>query len=101
MTMNHTTEEWTADKNGCVYSGMREQFICDAVPQNQHGVATQENLANARLCAAAPDLLAALVEIGKYISEPDDSTHPLNKALEKAVAAVAKAEGRTVRKIAA
>lgn len=50
--------------------------------------------ANARLIAAAPDLLAALIELGRFISEPDDTTHPMNKALAQAQAAVRKAEGK-------
>jgi hypothetical protein len=50
--------------------------------------------ANARLMAAAPDLLAALKLLTKAANKhPDDCTPNLAKALEAARAAIAKARG--------
>ena len=50
------------------------------------------SLANARLIAAAPDLLAALIAVLKVIDRADDRGCPAG-ALEMARAAIARAEG--------
>jgi hypothetical protein len=57
-----------------------------------------ERVANARLVAAAPDLLAALREVVAVASAPTETAerdrHDLNECFYLARAAIAKAEGR-------
>jgi len=60
------------------------------------GEVTSEDLSNARLIAAAPDMMTALIEAHTaitYMMSNDDCGGASN-ALEQVVAAIAKAEGR-------
>jgi hypothetical protein len=51
-----------------------------------------ESAANARLIAAAPELLAALRDAARFLVYPGNVVHP--EVLPKVRAAIAKAEGR-------
>lgn len=57
------------------------------------GRSPAETLANARLIAAAPDLLEALKEVQPYFEGEHSHDHPTCVAIR---AAIAKAEGRTL-----
>ena len=63
-------------------------------------VGSDEDMSNSRLISAAPDLLEALRESVKWLQsaqadEPADyHNEPLDDAIEQALAAIAKAEGR-------
>lgn len=55
-----------------------------------------DKLADARLIAAAPDLLEALKSLSASIFVPNDERSPeLTTALEMTISAIAKAEGRS------
>ena len=88
MTIKHTPGPWrvgTPPPNG-------EQCIGDSkglmVAVATTGIALNETLANARMIAAAPDLLEALE--GLLNALPSATTHP---AIKAARAAIAKAQG--------
>lgn len=73
-----------------------DSIIADTRPANAafSGIPDREMQANARLIAAAPDLLAALVE---YVERHEASMTSSPAGLpeyDRAVAAIAKAEGR-------
>lgn len=55
---------------------------------------TDEECANARLIAAAPDLLAALVRLREWVRHPGRDDSPENEAvIDQAEAAIARAKG--------
>jgi hypothetical protein len=58
MTLKHTPGPWNTTGNGLVYSV--DEVVADATFGCMNGETT---IANARLIASAPDLLAALQEI--------------------------------------
>jgi spermidine/putrescine-binding protein len=91
----HTPGPWVTGngKNGTraetsVYAEIGDIYVkiawCDATLGYPHCVA------NARLIAAAPDLLEALKTLPQSLAATDDD---LNRWLERAKAAIAKAEG--------
>ena len=95
----HTPGPWFADNLECVFTGREGDglLICNArnstVPK-QNRPTRQQAEANARLIAAAPDLLAALEGLDKHYREKISvfdgmlsAAHPL----EVARAAIAKA----------
>lgn len=85
-------QEWEINtkrcpNSGCVsWTGMAVVFGCDDDPKMGKVVGE----ANARLIAAAPDLLEALKEILYYIGDRKVATHG---AMHRARAAIAKATG--------
>ena len=83
----HTPGPWKVDASGCVHQqGNKWSFIPLISPwaESAFDHTDQIALANARLIAAAPDLLAALQEL--YYARTD-------KAEAMACAAIAKATG--------
>lgn len=61
---------------------------------------TEEAAANARLIAAAPDLLEALQRLSQisdeiWVQMSDDESRAMREAWDQADAAIAKAEGRS------
>lgn len=102
-TMMHTPGPWTATRGEC--EGKPESWFDVTAPWPECGPDERQNIAmiygrdpveaNARLIAAAPDLLAAL----KAITDPayGNPGYPEeNKQIEaQAEAAIAKAEGRS------
>lgn len=55
--------------------------------------ADTRNPADARLIAAAPDLLATLRELVQYVRDEFSCSHPLTEAADRAHAAIARATG--------
>lgn len=105
--MAHTPGPWRvhsehADRiivNGCCVYQVRDMTTGDGYAGNGYG---QPSPVDVRLMAAAPDLLAALkmakAELIDQYEEnyPDDeSDNDVTDAIDAAIAAIAKAEGRT------
>lgn len=83
----HTPGPWHV-ANGCQIRSAKDQIAKAWMMRNGEG------LANARLIAAAPEMLEALEEI---VSAADgDGWSQLDADLRKARAAIAKAKGREV-----
>jgi hypothetical protein len=91
MSAQHTPGPWVAENiTGTCWQIDAES---DAVATTQFCYA-RETAANARLMAAAPDLLAALKEILPWHdSHPAEATN--NPLINRCRAAIAKAEGRS------
>lgn len=103
-TQTHTPGPWRAVKsrglNAYEIRGADGAYLADtwgvdvAIPGGVHPKASK---ANARLIAAAPDLLAALKELWAHTRVPatrEDAPH-VWAMLERVEAAIAKAEGTT------
>ena len=85
--MAYTKGEWRADKSGCVVSDAG--MICDV------GFMNVNPEANARLIAAAPNLLAACEaqeEADNWFGASDTGRKLKDKAKKLRIAAIAKAE---------
>lgn len=96
MKTQHTPGPWRAE--GCmVYAG--ENRVARTWSGTQDGIPTPTMFADARLIAAAPDLLAALKAALEWLraaraDEPDDwDTSDLDDAIRMGRSAVAKAKG--------
>lgn len=90
MTLKHTPGPWNTTGNGLVYSV--DEVVADATFGCMDGETT---IANARLIASAPDLLAALQYVTDILSSsiaPDDY-EPFRKCVSQARAAISKATG--------
>jgi hypothetical protein len=100
----HTPGPWHVERDGdetMVWSGRTEQqaqwAIADVcgTASGIVGLRLGEGIANARLIAAAPDLLAALKAIAAIqYNRLDAEQGELSQHVEIAKAAIAKAEGR-------
>ena len=84
-----TEGPWHMDSEGGVCGGFRGD---ETVVDNVSGSSPNEAVANARLIAAAPELLEALHRIVEWV---DAGCDPSQKSIEAARAALAKAEGRS------
>ena len=104
----HTKGPWKLeefDSGWAIETATGDYYIADVLKSNDANTHETIDAANARLIAAAPELLEALkqlqfeVSINHYSYEDDDDknssvTHrKLNEALKKAMGAIAKAEG--------
>ena len=96
----HTPGPWASDDSGRVYAigggyvPLRTPFREDAFTEgpNRSDHPEETLLANARLIAAAPELLEALKAILDPITNTDEALYTHSR--EMARAAIAKAEGR-------
>ena len=106
MITQHTSGPWKAEKY-CIWGGLNYEIY---VAGTQTALAVETQQANARLIAAAPDLLAALQEFMR-----EDDPHTVNCATQptwasgrsspgpcdcrygRARAAIAKAEGKGIK----
>ena len=100
MNTKHTPGPWEVVVNP--YSTGRYVYSADnrrlaIVNEKDAGLEADESRANARLFAAAPDLLDALELLMDYQNGPPLPSygHRWNEAMELARAAIAKAEGAT------
>lgn len=96
MNGKHTPGPWSQDKYGNVISADKETIKVEGVSLS--GRSTEETRANARLIAAAPELLAALEAMLEAVRQNIDGIPPtadqiFAKAGHSAVAAIAKATG--------
>lgn len=81
MTINHTPAPWTAVENVVLQRGNkidREVAVCNGA------IDEPTDDANARLCAAAPELLAALRQARAYAWENEKLVAEIDAAIDKA-----------------
>jgi hypothetical protein len=64
--------------------------------ENIEGITSAENMANAHLIAAAPDLLAALEELDGVLRSGFSTDEAIRSALDKSERALARARGEEV-----
>ena len=96
MNTQHTPAPWSVeiDHHTAAPEFIRayvdgEMYDLASVLCDEIGNAT----ANARLIAAAPDLLAALIELSDYVFDEYTASHPLCQRAAEARAVIAKATG--------
>lgn len=77
--MSYTKGEWSFGHNIGVYSG--ETHIADIAAVNN---GFNETLANAKLIAAAPDLLEALIEVVRISDRNHEAWYKAKAAINKA-----------------
>jgi len=93
MTTQHTPGPWRLERAGpCVYV-MAGRF-CVATTSDERGGGVPPAMDNARLIAAAPEMLAAL-RLALTALDHDDATRVEIAAYDMVCAAIAKAEGKT------
>ena len=92
MTHTHTPGPWWRDDDGFIASGSDKTYITVASPNCSEDIDIDEREANARLIAAAPELLAHLKMLVLGISEGMDIPKD-GAAITAAREAIAKAEG--------
>jgi hypothetical protein len=80
----HTPGPWSAIGADVKTAGPASRIICWAGIQSD--VALDEVRANARLIAAAPDMLNALLDVLEYWDDPDMSMSELKERVRDAVA---------------
>jgi hypothetical protein len=97
--MTHTPGEWGYDGTGCIYSHSLPREDCVIAELQQ---ASEDWEADGHLLAAAPELLAALRQAKSELldlyeeAHPDDeSDNSVTAAIDRAIAAIKKAEGRS------
>ena len=98
MTSKHTPGPWVAGKDVAtnVFTDCRRYLICSCEDITEYDTTDSEKKANARLIAAAPELLAALRGMIDYAAseigiKPEKAVGGHFKAAREAIA---KAEGR-------
>ena len=99
MTTQHTPGPWrfTTDAIAIWNSPAAKKTLCiaDMGSEGSPDIDYAETIANARLIAAAPELLAALIELDHHMmTEMPLGTYP-NGTFEVVRAAIAKATGET------
>ena len=95
MSTQHTPAPWTTDGNAhtgdldiVAPTGRIAMLDCEFSEETEEVL-----MANARLIAAAPDLLAALIELSVYVFDEYTASHSLCKRAAEARAVIAKATG--------
>lgn len=96
--MTHTPGPWRVDKRGEVSVQGPDSFMvadCEILSIRPNAPTGERCRANARLIAAAPDMLAALRDIVLFCEEHIPRT---SRAITRARSAISKAEGQHDRK---
>jgi len=104
QTKNYTKGPWDDNDAGLIYgqvSGDTDEapFVCDCCENGGSGIYTEQERANARLIAAAPELLESLSLLIDQIESLHDQSSCINEDLEQgeayrlARAAIVKARG--------
>jgi len=91
-THTHTQGPWKAEGWGNLVVNSAEGYTITLAAGGKDAC-LDELKANARLIAAAPDLLANLKELIRYISDEFSASHALTHRANEAREAIAKAEG--------
>lgn len=108
LESKHTPGPWTIyphtnGRLGCTVTfdgrdtGFTSTDICEVMPEDEHGEAIRVADSNARLIAAAPDLLQALLDllpgliIDRRYATADDDMDALNSRIETVRGALEKA----------
>lgn len=98
--MTHTPGPWAYDPDSKEVFGSTEEHGCGWIALVEGNDSSDQPLpaemraANARLIAAAPELLAALKELVEYDDGSNDPGDLGYEILQRCKAAIAKAEGR-------
>jgi hypothetical protein len=82
----YTKGPWVFDGESTVFDDRKRDPVC-----NVDYCCPQEDQANGRLIAAAPDLLEALIELEEYVGRLKGGTHDSLAIYNKAGRAIAKA----------
>ena len=87
----HTPGPWTADttkqySRQARVEGGNGKLVCSVGNGENPDIVFDEWAANARLIAAAPDLLEALKAISRHIDSPDNFDAHINKLCDEAIA---------------
>lgn len=92
--MKHTKGPWRVELNTCIEVWNQNTHICDL--SGDHESHTEVNdLANARLIAAAPDMLEALEVALETLLEQPDLVGDADMSVRTIKSAIAKARGET------
>lgn len=89
-TLKHTPAPWLVDEVDCMVYGANNLRVADCTCDDQEEMTDDAMEANARLIAAAPELLEALERIANNGAPYDNCYEDLKNV---ARAAIAKAEG--------
>lgn len=89
MTTKHTKGEWKS--NGTFISDESDVIATCFVNTKTRYIGHKEAEANAKLIAAAPELLEALIILEKLYGQRDGFIHPYKDAWDKAKSAIKKA----------
>lgn len=105
--MAHTPGPWGYDEDSCEVFGAPDDRGCGWVAKviggdsNDRRLPDAERLANARLIAAAPELLAVLrdaktelIDLYERVYPSDESDNETTAVIDRVIAVIAKAEGR-------
>ena len=90
MNTTHTPGPWWRDDDGFIAAGANETYVTVASPNCSHDIDIDEREANARLIAAAPEMLSYLQWIER-VAHDSKKWALRNLARE----AIAKATGQT------
>lgn len=99
--MGHTPGPWAYDADSKEVFASAEQYGCGWIAlvegndSDDQPLAAEMQAANARLIAAAPELLAALKELVDYDDGSNEPGEFGYEILQRCKAAIAKAEGRS------
>lgn len=97
----HTPGPWSLDRDGDIRSshtaenGYASEYVATMLFNNYRDERIEERLPNARLIAAAPDLLAACEAVLSAIDIYPERQHPMTASEIVLRAAVVKAKGTT------
>ena len=96
MTHTHTPGPWWRDDDGFIASGSDKTYITVASPNCSEDIDIDEREANARLIAAAPELLAALEDAEFLLRKAGLIAGPMQDSFKRSAtdarAAIAKAK---------
>jgi hypothetical protein len=68
LTMKHTKGPWMHDDDGFIYAGSGEDYVTIADPNCTKDLDLDEMEANARLIAAAPEMIKFIHEFAQFLN---------------------------------
>lgn len=98
MTQTHTPGPWEDNGAGLIYGQVQGDddeapFVADVCNNGGAGIYSEQEKINARLIAAAPELLEALDNLAEHIDSKSGDFAMRAHFLKEAFAAIAKARG--------